>query len=291
MLESVRRIEVTRADRTEARRASDALAVEEPLEIRLDYTREGEVARTTLAVTMRTPGHDVELAAGYLFTEGMIRDRRDIARIGCCGPGRGTDPDNRIRAELAPHVSVDPSRLDRYSYTSSSCGACGKTSIDALRARRPWVLPPDSLTIRGELLRLLPAALRHVQSSFDATGGLHAAALFASDGRLVVVREDVGRHNALDKVIGSQLLAGALPAHERILIVSGRVSFELVEKALMAGIPVLAAIGAPSSLAVDTAREAGMTLVGFLSADRFNIYSGGHRVRVHDEAADEMALR
>jgi FdhD protein len=278
MLDSVRRVEVMRADGAQARRASDALAVEEPLEICLEYCREGEMVSATLAVTMRTPGHDVELAAGFLFTEGIIRDRRDIARIGCCGPGRGTGPDNRIRAELAPHVTIDPVRLDRYSYTTSSCGACGKTSIDALRARHQWALPPDSLTVDGELLRQLPTMLRQAQSAFDTTGGLHAAALFARSGRLVTVREDVGRHNALDKVIGAQLLAGALPAHERILIVSGRVSFELVEKAVMAGIPLLAAIGAPSSLAVDSAREAGMTLVGFLSADRFNVYCGAQRI-------------
>ena len=277
MLETVRRVEVMRTNLADARRASDALAVEEPLEIRLDHTREGEMVRTTLAVTMRTPGHDVELAAGYLFTEGVVRDRKDIARIGCCGPGRATGPDNRIRVELAPHVVVEPGRLERHSYTSSSCGACGKTSIGALRARRPWSLPRETPVVGGDLLRELPAVLRDAQSTFDATGGLHAAALFDVDGRLVVAREDVGRHNAVDKVLGEQLLVGALPAHERILIVSGRVSFELVEKALMAGVPILAAIGAPSSLAVETAREAGMTLVGFLSSERFNVYCGAHR--------------
>ena len=278
MLETVRRVEVMRADLLDARRASDALAVEEPLEIRLDHDQEGEIVRTTVAVTMRTPGHDVELAAGYLFTEGIIGDRRDIARIGCCGPGQGTGPDNRIRVELASHVAVEAGRLERHSYTSSSCGACGKTSIEALRARRPWTLARESPLVNAEVLRALPAALRAAQSAFEATGGLHAAALFDGEGRLIVVREDVGRHNALDKVIGEQLLVGALPAHDRILIVSGRVSFELVEKALMAGIPVLAAIGAPSSLAVETARDAGMTLVGFLSSERFNVYCGAERV-------------
>jgi FdhD protein len=291
MLESVRRVEVLRADLTDARRASDALAVEDPLEIRLDCAREGEMVRTTLAVTMRTPGHDVELAAGYLYTEGIIGDRRDIARIGCCGPGRGTGPDNRIRVELAPHVAVEPSRHQRQSYTASSCGACGKTSMEALRARRPWPLRRGELVVPGELLRELPSALRRAQSAFDSTGGLHAAALFDPEGRPVLVREDVGRHNALDKVIGALLLVGALPAHERILIVSGRVSFELVEKALMAGIPVLAAIGAPSSLAVETAREAGMTLVGFLTASRFNVYCGADRILVHDHIASETVLR
>ena len=277
MLETVRRVEVMRADANAASRASDALAVEEPLEIRVDQLADGDVQRTTVAITMRTPGHDVELAAGYLFSEGIIRDRRDIARIGCCGPGGGTGPDNRIRVELAPGVALDRARFERQSYTSSSCGACGKTSMQALRGRRPWALPRETPVVRGRLLRELPAALRRAQSAFDATGGLHASALFDVEGHLLLAREDVGRHNAVDKVIGAQLLTGALPAHERILIVSGRVSFELVEKAAMAGIAVLGAIGAPSSLAVETAREAGMTLVGFLSADRFNVYCGADR--------------
>jgi FdhD protein len=278
MLETVRRVEVMRATTEDAGRTADALAVEEPLEIRLDFERDGAPVRTTAAVTMRTPGHDVELAAGYLVTEGIVRDRRDIARIGCCGPGGGTDPDNRLRVELASRISVDSSRLERHTYTSSSCGACGKTSLASLRPRRWWPLAPGRPRISSAVLRTLPSLLRAAQSAFDATGGLHASALFDVAGRLVIVREDVGRHNALDKVIGAQLLVGALPASERILIVSGRVSFELVEKALMAGIPVLAAIGAPSSLAVETARDAGMTLVGFLSADRFNVYSGAERL-------------
>jgi FdhD protein len=267
-----------RAQGTQVLRAADALAVEEPLEIRLDFDRNGTMVRTTLAVAMRTPGQDVELAAGYLFTEGIIRDRADIARIGCCGPGGGTGPDNRLRVELAPGVAIDISRFERYSYTSSSCGACGKTSLERLRATRRWALPSDTPRVSAATLRGLPAALRTAQSAFELTGGLHASALFDIDGRLVALREDVGRHNALDKVIGAQLLRGALPAHERILIVSGRVSFELVDKAVMAGIPILAAIGAPSSLAVETAREAGMTLIGFLSAERFNVYCGAERI-------------
>ena len=290
MLESVRRIEMMRVAGGERRRTADALAVEGPLEIRLDFHRDGAPVRTTLAVTMRTPGQDVELAAGFLFTEGIIRDRRDIARIGCCGPGGGRGPDNRLRVELAPTVAIDLSRFERRSYTTSSCGACGKTSLEALRATRPWGLPHESRTVSAELLRSLPAALRAAQSTFDATGGLHASALFDRDGRLVIVREDVGRHNALDKVIGAQLLRGALPSHEQILIVSGRVSFELVEKALMAGIPILGAIGAPSSLAVDTAREAGMTLVGFLSAERFNVYCGVERILTRSTSISPIGI-
>ena len=278
MLETVRRVEVMRAAPGEVRREADALAVEEPLEIRVDHGQPGAMIRKTTAVTMRTPGHDVELAAGYLFTEGIIRDRADIARIGCCGPGGGTGPDNRLRVELAHGLEIDTSRLERSPYVSSACGACGKASLDALRTKRRWPLPPNTPMVSGDLLRKLPAALRRAQSTFELTGGLHASALFDVDGQLELLREDVGRHNALDKVIGTQLLRGALPLHERILIVSGRVSFELVEKALVAGVPVLAAIGAPSSLAVETAREAGMTLIGFLNAQRFNVYCGAQRV-------------
>lgn len=290
MLESTRRVEVMRAGAIETRRASDALAVEEPLEVQVELEREGKRVRTMVAVTMRTPGHDVELAAGYLFSEGIIRDRADIARIGCCGPGGGTGPNNRLRVELATSIEVESGRLERRSYTSSSCGACGKASLEALRARRRWSLPVPGPTVGAGLLRRLPSVLRASQSAFEVTGGLHASGLFDQDGRLVLLREDVGRHNALDKVIGAQLLGGALPAHERILIVSGRVSFELVEKALMAGIPVLGAIGAPSSLAMETAREAGMTLIGFLSADRFNVYTGTERIRFDSPAERAAAL-
>jgi FdhD protein len=290
MLESTRRVEVLRAGAIETRRASDTLTVEEPLEIRVELECEGKVVRTTAAVTMRTPGHDVELAAGYLFSEGIIRDRGDIARIGCCGPGAGTGPDHRLRVELAAGTEVERARLDRRSYTSSSCGACGKASLEALRAPRRWGLPVSGLRVSAMLLRSLPSVLRASQSAFEVTGGLHASGLFDRDGRLVTLREDVGRHNALDKVVGAQLLLGALPAHERILIVSGRVSFELAEKALMAGIPVLGAIGAPSSLAMETAREAGMTLIGFLSADRFNVYAGAERIRFDSSAELEAAL-
>ena len=291
MLETVRRVDVTWAGTSDVRRASDALAVEEPLEIRVDFERAGTMVRTTAAITMRTPGHDVELAAGYLFTEGVVRDRSDIARIGCCGPGGGTGPDNRLRAELARGVEVEPGRLERQSYTSSACGVCGKTSFAALRAQSRWTLNGDTPMVLAEVLRGLPTALRKAQSTFELTGGLHAAALFDVAGHLEMLREDVGRHNALDKVIGAQLLRGALPLRERILIVSGRVSFELVEKARMAGVPVLAAIGAPSSLAVEHAREAGMTLIGFLSAERFNVYCGANRIAWSPTAASSDSTK
>ena len=268
MTASVMRVDVQRADGDEIDTTSDVIAVEEPLEIRV--ASEGDPP-ITVSLTMRTPGGDAELAVGYLFTEGIVRRREEIMGVYPCRSGA-------IRVELAPEAARDLSRLDRYSYTSSSCGACGKRSTDALRATPAWPLHPDEPIVDVELVRALPEALREAQLVFAATGGLHAAALFDLDGRLITLREDVGRHNALDKVIGAELLADRLPVHERILIVSGRVSFELVQKALMAAVPIVAAIGAPSSLAVELARESGMTLLGFVRAERFNVYAGARRL-------------
>ncbi|HEY2375606.1 MAG TPA: formate dehydrogenase accessory sulfurtransferase FdhD [Gemmatimonadaceae bacterium] len=268
MGEGVLRFDVRRVDGSTVDASSDVLAVEEPLEIRIAV--DGGIP-TTVSLTMRTPGDDVDLAAGYLFTEGIVRRREDILGVHPCSSGA-------IRVELATGNMSDLSRLDRHSFTSSSCGACGKRSTAALRATPVWTLRTDAPTVDVELVRRLPALLREAQRLFAATGGLHASALFDLDGRLTILREDVGRHNALDKVIGAELLAGRLPADERILIVSGRVSFELVQKALMAGIPIVAAIGAPSSLAVELARESGMTLLGFVRAERFNVYAGEDRL-------------
>jgi len=272
MTDAIKEVAVERAGAHATHAMLDVLAVEQPLEIRVSWDEDDEPRLATVAVTMRTPDNDCELAAGFLFTEGIVRRRDQIAGIRSCRPGS-------IRVELAPGTPVDLARLERHAYTTSSCGLCGKTSTSALRAVPSWSLPPNEPIVDDALIRSLPASLRRAQSVFDATGGLHASGLFDLDGRLVVLREDVGRHNALDKVIGTELLADRLPASERLLIVSGRVSFELIQKALMAGIPLLAAIGAPSSLAVELAREAGMTLLGFVRADRFNIYSGGERVR------------
>jgi len=272
MTEGVTRLDVQRVDDSGACATSDDLAVEEPLEIRV--SRDGDGIPRTIAVTMRTPGNDAELAIGYLFTEGIVRRGDEIVGVHACH-GRA------LRVELAPTVSLDLARLERHSYTSSSCGACGKTSTSALHATPTWMLPEGKPIVDGALVRALPGLLRDEQVLFATTGGLHASALFDLDGRLIAMREDVGRHNALDKVIGGELLAGRLPAHERILIVSGRVSFELVQKALMAGIPIVAAIGAPSSLAVEWARENGMTLLGFVGAERFNVYAGGERLQRH----------
>ncbi len=252
----------------------DMLAVEEPLEIRLEADVSGGPVRKTISVTMRTPGHDAELAVGFLFTEGIVRDHSQIDHVGQCGASG-----NVVRVGLAPGSDVDLGRLERHFYTTSSCGVCGKTSIEALRTTSRHPLPPGEPVVDAELIHRLPRALRGAQAVFDATGGLHASALFDAAGRLHCLREDVGRHNALDKVIGAELLAGRLPAHDKLLVVSGRASFELVQKAVMAGIPILVAVGAPSSLAVQLATCTGMTLVGFVRDGRFNVYAGNERVR------------
>jgi FdhD protein len=252
----------------------DVLAVEEPLEIQLcvEDAERRHLARTTVAVTMRTPGDDASLAAGFLFTEGIVRDPAQVEAIRAARSG------NVVRVWLRPGTAVDLARLERHFYTTSSCGVCGKASIDALRATSCFALPSASPVVDAALVHALPQRLRDAQPVFDRTGALHAAALFDAGGALRVLREDVGRHNALDKVIGAELLAGRLPAHDGVLLVSGRASFELVQKAYMAGIPVLAAVGAPSSLAVRLAREVGMTLLGFVRDGRFNVYAGGERV-------------
>ncbi len=282
MIDGVREIEIARSGSGAYDVARDLLAVEEPLEIRVEWTEGTEQRVATVAVTMRTPGNDTELAAGFLFTEGIVRAREQVVSVRSCRGGS-------VRVVVTPDVTIDLARLERHSFTSSSCGMCGKTSASAVRTTSSYQLRAGEPVIADALVRSLPACLRRAQPAFDATGGLHASALFDLDGQLLTLREDVGRHNALDKVIGAELLASRLPADERILIVSGRVSFELVQKALMAGIPIVAAIGAPSSLAVELAREARLTLIGFLRADRFNVYSGAARLgRCHpEERSDE----
>lgn len=258
----------------------DVLAVEEPLEIRLGYSDAGERVQRSISITMRTPGDDTELAAGFLFTEGIIRSRADIARLFHTGaPLASTDTRNTVRIDLHDKVEIDLKRLERHFYTTSSCGVCGKTSIDAVQTLRCPVLPAGAPWLSASTIHALPDTLRRAQAIFDCTGGLHAAAFFNASGELLSLREDVGRHNAVDKLIGAELLADRVPVGERVLFVSGRASFELVQKALAADTPVLAAVGAPSSLAVDLAREHGMTLLGFVRGNRFNIYTGVERIR------------
>ncbi len=267
----------------------DFLAVEEPLEIQLGYEKRGWRVHKSVSVTMRTPGQDEELAAGFLFTEGIVADSAQIESIGrppsTAEEGkRRRDAENIVRAELRAGVPVDLRRLERHFYTTSSCGVCGKTSIEAigLAGRGHLTDPAAGPFFDAATIHALPAALRETQAVFDRTGGLHAAALFDTAGRLLARREDVGRHNAVDKLIGSQLLAGpeAVAAlGTRLLFVSGRASFELMQKALAAGIPLLAAVGAPSSLAVELAQAYGATLLGFVRDRRFNIYCGEARIR------------
>jgi FdhD protein len=243
---------------------ADVLAVEEPVEIRRVHR--------AVSITMRTPGHDLELAVGFLFTEGILAAREQLAGVRSCGGG------NVARVDLRPGVAVDLARLERHFYTASSCGVCGKASLQAVRVCA-WARLPEGPVVEAEVIHRLPEALRAAQAVFDRTGGLHAAALFDARGDLLCLREDVGRHNALDKLIGARFLAGDTPLSEGVLLVSGRASFELVQKAVVAGIPILAAVGAPSSLAVSLAREHGLTVLGFVRQDRFNIYTGTERIR------------
>ncbi len=254
---------------------TDVLAVEEPLEIRLGFYDKNKFTHRAISITMRTPGHDFELAAGFLFTEGILQSADQIVEIKHCGK-IGTGFTNTVRIDLQPDVKVDFKRLERHFYTSSSCGVCGKSSIEALQTGVKKTR--SKLKIKADLIHNLPQTLRDSQTVFDATGGLHAAALFDENGHLEILREDVGRHNALDKIIGTRFLENKMPLSDNILLVSGRTSFELVQKALMAGIPILTAVGSPSSLAVELAKEFGMTLIGFVRDNRFNIYSGKQRV-------------
>jgi FdhD protein len=256
----------------------DTVAAEEPLEIRL--------AGTPLAVTMRTPGDDFDLVHGFLATEGVITGPDDVAGLRYCdsvdADGRNTY--NVVDVDLAGGVPVPATGLERNFYTSSSCGVCGKASIDAIRTKTRFDVAADDLRVPLAVLLGLPDALRGAQQVFDKTGGLHGAGLFTADGALVAVREDVGRHNAVDKVIGDGVRAGRLPLSAQVLMVSGRTSFELAQKAAMAGIPVLAAVSAPSSLAVELAREVGITLVGFLRGDGCNVYTRQDRIVLPPDA-------
>ena len=276
--ESEKRFSVLRVEPSQSRRVDDQLAVEEPMEIRVVFGPDEKRTGRSLSITMRTPDHDFELAAGFLFTEGIISSPDQILDFEFCGaiaPGRQSE--NIVRVNLHPDTPVEMQRLQRHFYTTSSCGICGKASIDAIENLQIQPIT-SSLTISRELIFQLPARMRSHQASFRSTGGIHGAALFDSKGELVVLREDVGRHNAVDKLIGSQFLTDQIPLGNAVLVVSGRASFELMQKAVAAGLPMMVAVGAPSSLAVELADQFGATLIGFAGPERFNIYSHPDRV-------------
>jgi FdhD protein len=263
---------VVRVTSGERRERPDTLAVEEPLEIR--------VGGRALAVTMRTPGQDVDLALGFCVSEGIIRSASDTRTARYCAGAtdEGVNTYNVLDVTLDPSVPPPDPSLERSFYTTSSCGVCGKASLEAVRTSTSYPVADDPVLLDPQVLTALPDRLRAAQRVFASTGGLHAAGLFTGAGDLLVAREDIGRHNAVDKVVGHALREHLLPLRGTVLMVSGRASFELMQKALMAGVPALCAVSAPSSLAVDLAEEAGMTLVGFLRGDSMNVYAGAHRL-------------
>ncbi|MBP7449533.1 MAG: formate dehydrogenase accessory sulfurtransferase FdhD [Flavobacteriales bacterium] len=262
---------ITRLNGEGSTTADDILVTEEPLEIRLGHGPLDDRQEFRMSVTMRTPGHDTELALGFLYTEGIIEACDQVLRVAHCQQVKPEEYGNVVRAELHPDIPVDPARWQRHFYTTSSCGVCGKSSLEAVEVRcpgpiKPWGRIDTALSIQ------LPERMRAAQTVFAHTGGIHAAALFDRKGSLVLLREDVGRHNAVDKVIGAAI-GMSLDPNEHQMLVSGRAGFELVQKCVVAGIPLMAAVGAPSSIAVDLARRTGLTLIGFLRGDRFNIYA------------------
>ncbi|MCW5961469.1 MAG: formate dehydrogenase accessory sulfurtransferase FdhD [Pyrinomonadaceae bacterium] len=256
----------------------DAVAVEEPLEIRLGFFENGKKVHKPISITMRSPGDDFQLAAGFLFTEGIVSDPDEIDSIKFCG--KFPNNKNTVRVDVLKGVNLDLKRLERNFYTTSSCGVCGKTSIEALATGAKVLNNEISQNVSYSVLHELPRSISANQKVFDETGGLHAAALFDLSGELIDLKEDVGRHNAVDKLIGQKFLDRKLPLESSILFLSGRASFELVQKAVMAQIPVIAAVGAPSSLAVEAARSFNATLVGFVRDRRFNIYAGKERIDI-----------
>lgn len=278
---SVKRVNIVKVSQAKSIITSDLLAIEEPLEIRLEYGLPGNRVVKNISVTMRTPGNDEELAAGFLFTEGLIRESKEIKELAHCFIACAENKENVIQVSLKEGVVPHLQHTERNFYTTSSCGVCGKGSIDAIRTVSQFAgsLKPDFSMASG-LLYQLPASLQQMQAVFADTGGLHAAALFSLSGELLLLREDVGRHNALDKLIGAAMNNQMLPLNQSLLLLSGRASFELVQKAAMAGISLIAAVGAPSSLAVELANEFNITLIGFLRDRRFNIYTAAHRIEI-----------
>ena len=278
----VRQVSIWRVDTEGVAETDDVLAAEEPLEIVLAFGQNNQRKRRSISITMRTPtGHDFELALGFLLTEGVISAASDVLSVRYTASKLDESAQtNVVQVDLHPSVKFDFERLNRHFYTSSSCGVCGKTSIEMVETASCFFIPKGKPIVSKGILFDLPDKLRAAQSVFDETGAIHAAALFDTEGSLLALREDVGRHNALDKLIGWAMQNNRLPLHDTLLLVSGRTSFELVQKAMMAGVSIIAAVGAPSSLAVELADDFGMTLIGFLSKKRFNVYSGFERVKM-----------
>lgn len=271
----VQPFQIERIEDGARRRVSDTVACEEPLQVRVQYWFKGVLRTAPLAVTMRTPGHDAQFAAGLLLSEGVIERREDIVEI----RSLGIEPSNEILVTVHERVDVDARVLSRNGPLNASCGICGKRSVESIAATVNRLPPQDGLRLTREQMTSMPHLLRSHQEGFGQTGGLHAAALFNGNGELQSVFEDIGRHNALDKLIGCELLNGRTPLSNRVLFLTSRSSFELVQKATRAGAPVLATVGGPSSLAIETARACGLTLIGFVRDERFNVYAGEWRIK------------
>ena len=281
MLPAVNSIPILKIRNGDTTSDQDLVVVEEPLAITLEWGNDNDRKHQNIAVTMRTPGHDFELALGFLFTEGIINDYQAVTGIRYCSDGgRNETPDNTVRVSLAPDTNPDIAKLQRNFYTSSSCGVCGKSSIESIKTicSLPTIATENSITVDATVINSLASVLHQNQTVFKYTGGIHAAGLFNLNGELILLREDVGRHNAMDKLVGASLVSGFLPLNSHVLFLSGRASFELIQKAAMAGIRIIAAVGAPSSLAVNTAKEFDITLLGFVREQRFNVYCGGERI-------------
>ena len=276
---SVLNTNIVKVNNIERFEAVDLVVVEEPFEIRIGFGNAENRQQKSISVTMRTPGHDFELALGFLLTEGIIESPTQIYKIEYCTEANTLEnKENIVRVELHPDVVIDFSKLQRNFYTTSSCGVCGKESIEAIKVCRQFTASSPQVVVSREVIVSLPNKLRAQQNVFEHTGGLHACALFGNEGNLKLLREDVGRHNALDKLIGAATVSSPQLLSTSILLLSGRASFELLQKAAMAQIQIVCAVGAPSSLAVQTAQEFGITLIGFLREDRFNIYSHPNRI-------------
>ena len=275
----IRKVQILKFQDGQFSPRTDHLATEEPLEIQLSFGASEQRTQRSLAITMRTPGQDFDLVYGFLFTEGIIHRRNDVIQMRY--PGNQLDPEaqeNIVLVELHPHTNFDFERLNRHFYTSSSCGICGKTSLEMVQPHAHFLLDPLNPQVTPPILLRLPQLLLPQQSLFGRTGGIHAAGLFSAAGDLLLLREDVGRHNAVDKVLGAALQKHGFPLRTEILLVSGRAGFELVQKAIMAGLSVMAAVGAPSSLATELAEAHNLTLIGFLRDGSFNVYTGKERI-------------